>query len=79
MNFLNISFNNPVKDKLLVYSTSMQTFESCLLNSQGVAIIHANLRTGINNINISNIAEGVYLLLITDTEGNQDIYKILKM
>lgn len=65
---------NPFDDKIKVFSKSIQTIK--ILSSEGVLIIEKEIGNGINEINLPDLAVGVYYLQFT---GDCQIFKIVKL
>ena len=67
-------YPNPVKDRIFIHSKNIETTSISLFSITGKLLLHTK---DINNINVSNLTEGFYLLQIETNEKNI-FYKILK-
>ena len=79
-----IVYPNPAKDKLNMEYTTEKAgkVQIQVVDSKGAVVLNNNIAVAagrnINSINISSIAQGVYVLKCIDADGNNTITKFIK-
>ena len=70
-------YPNPVNDVLHIDGVTTQT-QYCLFSVVGAAIRRDYLRPGDNSISLQSMPAGVYMLEITNSDGEKQISKVIK-
>jgi hypothetical protein len=69
----------PLQNQLTVELPGLdQKYSVRILNASGSVMYNNNINSGVRNINTTQFASGIYLLEITDANGNRNIQKIVK-
>ena len=74
-NYTNYTYPNPVHDVLQVETTEAQQY--VLHNLMGVAILQGTVDKN-NSIDMKAIPSGIYLLQLTNTQGQREVVRVVK-
>jgi hypothetical protein len=69
-------YPNPATHILYIETKTPTTYR--LQNIIGMTILQGALKAGVNNISLQSLTSGIYLLELTDKEGNKSVRKIVK-
>ncbi|MFT5822404.1 MAG: blue copper oxidase [Crocinitomix sp.] len=70
-NLLNVSvYPNPAQSTIMVTATEMEQLTVSIQNMSGEIVSRENMNTNVHSLNISDLANGVYLLVISDGTKN---------